>query len=190
MKLDPDRARAALENRLREMSTSSATTHKEERPADVYIPARLGAVRLPTEDERCQAVSERTSNRCQRYAQAGSSLCSKHAPRLVAGEETSRIGSVKPLKAEGDRVVSPDSPEDLRGLAVSELRKLLESPSTQDAVKVQAARAVRDLQGAAGPDDRYAELHEWRQLLSVLRPEDRLAYLREVSGVGLGTGPS
>jgi len=177
-------------------STSSASYPQEGRLEDVAPapPARLGVVAAPSDPARCTATSERSGNRCQRYAQAGSSLCSKHVASgkgaLANGVGSSGSGSVEPLGREGDRVVSPDSPEDLRGLAVSELRKLLESPSTQDAVKVQAARAVRDLQGAAGPDDRYAELDEWRQLLSVLRPEDRLAYLREVSGVGLGTGPS
>ena len=42
----------------------------------------LGAVPMPSEDSRCTAVSATFWTRCKRYRQAGSSVCSKHAPSV------------------------------------------------------------------------------------------------------------
>ncbi len=79
------------------------------------------------------------------------------------------------------------SVEGLRGLATGELRKLLRSKTTADAVKVQAARAIQDMsRGQQVAQD--VDLLAWRDVLAQLPTEQRLAYLREVSGV-VGASP-
>ncbi len=85
-------------------------------------------------------------------------------------------------QAAGLVVEDSGSVEGLVGLATGELRKLLRSKTTADAVKVQAARAIQDLtkgQQVAHDEDLLA----WERVLAQLPVDQRLAYLREVSGV-------
>jgi len=182
MKLDPQRAADALQiqaDREREFTTSAP--YPQEGRSEGVNASAPGVVGAPPDHARCTAFSERANGRCKRWAIRGTQTCPRHAESLEQSSISPGLGSV-PGSAGG--VEPEDSLDSLRGLAVSELRKLLRSKSTQDAVKVQAARAVRDLTGPAGTNDNYQELHEWRTLLSVLPVEDRLAYLRQVSGVG------
>jgi len=83
--------------------------------------------------------------------------------------------------------VQPDDLEDLRGLATSELRKILKSKTVAEAVKVQAARAIQDMTKGQATTDNVEYLHAWRRVLAELPVQDRLAFLREKAGIGVGT---
>lgn len=188
MRIDPEEARKALEqNRLRSASTPFPSAPAREDENGVYDEPvwgvdRKGVVPVPTDAERCEAISKRSGNRCLRYSQSDSNVCSKHLATVVSGFVPGGNGSVVPLGGE----VEPDDLDSLRGLATSELRKILKSKTVGEAVKVQAARAVQDLVGRAGTTDNHAYLLEWRKTLALLPVEDRLAFLREKAGVGVG----
>ncbi len=111
--------------------------------------------------------------------------------RRRVAQQRGRAGAQKQALARGAQgapggqqaEVDIGSAEGLVGLATGELRKLLRSKTTADAVKVQAARAIQDLtKGQQLVHD--VDLLTWRDVLVQLPVHERLAYLREVSGVG------
>ena len=185
MRLDPQRAAEALRRQAARASTTARPTPQEGDQDDVDLtePSMLGVVGAPPDEARCTAFSERSNGRCKRWAIRGTQTCPRHAEKLEQSSISPELGSAPGLGG----VVQPDSLEDLRGLAVSELRKLLRSKSTADAVKVQAARAVRDLTGPANTTGDVEYLHAWRRVLAELPVQDRLAFLREKAGVGVGS---
>ncbi len=74
----------------------------------------------------------------------------------------------------------------MRGLATGELRKILKSKTSPEAVKVQAARVIQDMTKGQATTDNHGYLHAWRRLLAELPVEERLSFLREKAGVGVG----
>lgn len=63
--------------------------------------AMLGIVPMPSDADRCTAVSKRSGKRCKRYRQARSSVCSKHGSSVLRAErlgvDIDRFGSGKPI---------------------------------------------------------------------------------------------